>query len=313
MKTDPRRVLCVGQATLDCVWTAARAPSADEKVRANDFRMQVGGIATNAAVTIAKLGVRPHLWARVGDDQAGSHIVHDLIYADVNTDWVQRQSDAISSVSSIIVNGAGERSITNFRGEGLYEAVAEFPSNAIADFEVVLADPRWPQGARTAFTRAREANIPTVLDAEVGDAKALRELLPLADYAIFSLEGLRALVSDAAAPYQDALRSLYDARHHACLAVTLGEHGVSWFDASGFHTLPAFAVRAIDTTGAGDVFHGAFAYAIASKMPLHESMRFASACAALKCRARGVQHAVPTAQEVHGFLNANPVNQTAKP
>jgi sulfofructose kinase len=307
MKYEPRPVLCVGQATLDCVWTAARAPSADEKVRAKDFRMQVGGIAANAAIAIAKLGGRSQLWSRVGSDQTGSIITRELVAANVNADWVQPQSAATSSVSSIVINDDGERSITNFRGEGLYEAMAEFPSNAIADFEVVLADPRWPQGARTAFTRAREANIPTVLDAEVGDTDALRDLIPLAQYVIFSRAGLSALVGESM-PHDEALRALYDARHHKCVAVTLGEHGVCWVDSTGFHILPAFNVRAIDTTGAGDVFHGAFADAIAGTMPIREAMHFASACAALKCQARGVQQAVPTAQEVHEFLGANTNN-----
>ena len=87
-----------------------------------------------------------------------------------------------------------------------------------------------------------------------------------------------------------------------CVVVTLGERGLVYFDGETFGELPAFEVEVVDTTGAGDVFHGAFCYGLAQGFPLQENLRFAAAAAALKCRRIGGRAGIPRRAEVDAFL-----------
>ncbi|MGY3123853.1 sugar/nucleoside kinase (ribokinase family) [Bradyrhizobium sp. S3.14.4] len=160
--------------------------------------------------------------------------------------------DGRSSVSGVIVDNSGERQIVNFRG--LYPETADWLSlEAVARASSVLADPRWVEGAATLFREARSRNIPTVLDGDMADAEVFERLLPLTDHAIFSEPALAAFAGSA----ED--KSLAALARFGCrvVAVTRGEGGVSWHENGQLHRQAAYAVDVVDTTGAGDVFHGA--------------------------------------------------------
>jgi len=158
----------------------------------------------------------------------------------------------------------------------------------------VLADPRWPDGAVALFTRAREQGIPTVLDGDVADADIFERLLPLTDHAIFSEPGL----SGFAGPDIGAALEKAASFGSRMVAVTRGSKGVAWREDGVVHDLPAPSVRAIDTTAAGDVFHGAYAFAIGAHFEIRDSMAFASAAAAFKCTRAGGRAAIPTLDEL---------------
>jgi sulfofructose kinase len=215
----------------------------------------------------------------------------------VNTEGFKLFDGARSSVSGVFVDREGERHIINFRGQGLPDTADWLPLEKIASADAVLSDPRWPDGAEAAFAAARRAGVPTVLDAEVADAEIFERLLPLTDHAIFSEP---ALAGFAGSDIDAALKRI-ERRGCRVSAVTLGERGVEWREGGEVHRLPAFAVAVVDTNGAGDVFHGAYAFALGAGMAVEEAMAFASAAAALKCAKPAGRGGIPTLDEITAF------------
>jgi sulfofructose kinase len=167
----------------------------------------------------------------------------------------------------------------------------------------VLADVRWPAGARAMLDRANALGIPTVLDAEMGDEDALRTLVPLARHVIFSEPGFAqwAGFDCDSAPARERLRELC-AAGATLAAVTRGERGVVYAIREGSGAQSAFPIVAVETLGAGDVFHGAYALAIAEGIPIRDALRFASAAAAIKCTRGGGRAGMPSRQEVEALL-----------
>ena len=202
-----------------------------------------------------------------------------------------------SSVSGVVVDHAGERQIVNFRGRFPVDA-DWLPLDAVAESAAVLADPRWVEGAVALFSRARKSGISTILDADMAERDVFEQLLPLTDHAIFSEPALKNFIGTA---NDAALRSI---TRFGCrvVAVTRGHHGVSFIEGGRLQQLPAFMVEAIDTTGAGDVFHGAYALGIGGGLAMEEAMLFASGAAALKCTRAGGRAAIPVIDDCLAFM-----------
>ncbi len=299
----PAAIVCVGLSALDHIWQADRLPDGElPKVRARSFASKGGGMAATAAVTVARLGGEARFWGRAGDDAAGRSMRDELGREGVDCRHFRLFEGASSSVSGVFVDARGERHIANFRGD-FPDAADWLPLAELAGVGAVLADPRWPDGAAAAFAAARENGIPTVLDAEVADAEIFERLLPLTDHAVFSAP---ALAGFAGADISGALAAVAEKYGCRVAAVTLGERGVQWLEAGAAHSLPAFPVDVIDTNGAGDVFHGAYALAIARSMGTAPAMRFASAAAAIKCTKPDGRSGIPTLDEIIDFQRTHP-------
>ncbi len=148
---------------------------------------------------------------------------------------------------------------------------------------------------------ARSARVPAILDAEIATADILEILAQAADHIIFSQRGLEAFAgSDTEGGLRSALGS--GAR---LAAVTQGEAGVLWIESATpreVRRCPAFAVDTVDTLAAGDVFHGAYALALAQGSRIGDAMRFAAAAAAIKCGRPGGRSGAPTRHEVDALL-----------
>lgn len=292
LRNPPRpRLVCLGLSAFDVTWVVDSLPAGGGKTRAHELREGGGGMAANASVAAAKLGAQVQFWGRAGQDSAGRSMHEGLAALGVDVTQFRLFEGARSSVSGIVVDAQGERAIVNFRGAGLPVDPTWLPLDAIAQADAVLADPRWPEGALTLFQTARAQRVPTVLDGDVADAQVFDGLLPFVDCAVFSEPGL----SGYATPTSDIEGQLRFARSRGCAlaAVTLGERGVVWVDATGTHRLPAPKVNAVDTTGAGDVFHGAFAFALGARVPVREAFEFSSVVAALKCLHAGGREGAP--------------------
>ena len=213
---------------------------------------------------------------------------------------------ARSSHSAIIVEGNGERLIVSYRGDAL-EAPESLIGERPLEADAVMIDVRWPAGAVRVAARARALGIPIVLDAEMGNVELLRTLVPISDHVIFSETGWAEWLGHLPAEDETraVLRGLVDAGA-TLAAVTLGERGVLYTSGSGgagaVAHLPAFPVIAVETLGAGDAFHGAYALALAEGQGIEEAMRFAAAAAALRCTRSGGRAALPSRQEVLALL-----------
>jgi sulfofructose kinase len=179
-------------------------------------------------------------------------------------------------------------------------STAWLPLERVREAKVVLCDLRWLEAVRVVFAQARKSSVPTVLDADLGARDALADILPLTDYAVFSKPALDDFAGEQEAPRQLARVLSFGCRH---AGVTLGEGGYTWQSAGGAPAhQESFTVDVVDTTGAGDAFHGAFALAIAEGRPVEECARRAAAVAALKCRRLGSRAGLPVKRELEAFL-----------
>ncbi len=289
-------VLCVGIATLDYIYGVAALPSEGKKYRASALEVQGGGIAANAAVAIARLGGHAGLLTRLGNDLTGETIRADLMHEGVDLSASLPAMGRRSPVSAIMVDGAGERMIVSYADPQMPAEPDWLPSVLPTGTRAVLGDTRWEEGSLGLFQLARKAGIPAVLD---GDRKpACPALLTAATHVAFSEVGL-AEQTGSTDPYM-ALNCFTPG---CCwMAVTAGERGVWVHDHGQITHIPAFAVDVVDTLGAGDVWHGAFALALAEHQSELEAVRFANAAAAIKCTRFGGRKGAPSRTDVEHFL-----------
>lgn len=295
------RVICLGLSAQDQVWRVEQLFAGhSEKIRSTDYTTLGGGMAANAAVTGARLGGAISFWGRGGEDAAGREMRAALAAEGIDVANFKLFADGRSSVSGIIVDSSGERQIVNFRGS-FPEAADWLPLDDVAKASAVLADPRWVDGAEAMFGKARAHCIPTVLDGDVADAEVFERLLPLTDHAIFSEPALAAFAGSA----DDAALSTLARFNCRVVAVTRGGDGVSWTENGRLQRRAALSVAVVDTTGAGDVFHGAYALAIGAGLSVPDAMAFAAAAAALKCTRSGGRDGIPSINDCLAFMRTH--------
>lgn len=291
------RVVCLGLSALDQIWRVQEFFSGgSQKIRSVEYTTMGGGMAATAAVTVARLGGVASFWGRGGEDAAGREMHRALAGQGVDVSQFRLFPAGQSSVSGILVDRSGERQIVNFRGQ-FPEPADWLPLSEVGAASAVLADPRWLAGAIALFKAARAKAIPTILDADVADPEIFETLLPLTDHAVFSEPALTGFAGSA----DDA--ALAGIAKFGCgvAAVTRGANGVTWLENSVTHRQPAYAVNAIDTTGAGDVFHGAYALAIGARVETADAISFAAAAAALKCIRPGGRAGIPSLEDCLAF------------
>jgi sulfofructose kinase len=293
---------CVGHASVDHHFEIEAFATVPTKTPATSYRMIAGGMAANAAMALAQLGAPVRLLGRVGDDAAGAFVRSAVLHCGVDV-HLEVVPEAYTSVSSVVVDARGERQIFNHRGNALTKAHA-LQVQQLHGACAVLVDPRWCEGALAALQWARAQRVLAVLDADVAPRAALHTLVPSAHWAVFSEPGLACYAPGVR--QKDALSSALAAGAQVAM-VTLGERGVAWLhaDGGGVQTLPAFTVQALDTTGAGDVFHAALTLALSEGVADVPAIRFASAAAALKCTQRHGVLGTPARSQVEQYLLLN--------
>lgn len=291
-------VACVGIAVLDHVFQVAELPSSPGKYRATARTETGGGVAANAAATVTRLGGTAGFHGAVGDDSAADRITAGLEAWGVDTSGVRRVPGQASPVSAVLVDAAGERLIVNHAGPELFTVAPSVTASDVAEADVVLADMRWPGGAIPALRTARGAGKPAIVDCDHDPADA-PGILEAATHIVFALATLQRYAgnADAAAALRIAAR-----RTGAWVAATAGGDGVYWLAEDALCHGPADEVDVVDTLGAGDVFHGAFALAVAEGRSETAALRWASAAAALKCTRFGGRTGIPQRNEVDRFV-----------
>ncbi|HME29455.1 MAG TPA: PfkB family carbohydrate kinase [Pseudolabrys sp.] len=294
------KILCAGIAVQDIVMRVQSFPVPGTKVAASDFIITGGGCAANAAVTIARLNGRVAFAGPLGgaNDAVSNQILFDLEKEGVDCTGVTRVDDGTASVSLILLDATGEKTIATRRGVKLGDVSPNDPVNLTADADAILVDNRFPHFATEVCRAAQARKILIVIDLDQA-TKMEDPLLAFGTHVVASAEALFAMTGSK--DYKGALKGL--AEHLAgFVAITDGPKGVYWLEGAELRHLPAFKVKAIDSLGAGDAFHGGFTLALAEGRPLPEILRFASATAALKCTKFGGASGTPTRAEVEAFL-----------
>jgi len=288
-------VLCAGSASYDLVFQVNHHPEPDEKTTADRFIRCGGGPAANAAVMVSRMGLKAAFAGYLGSDLFGRLHLEELQAAGVNTDLVVR-GEGPTPVSCVLVKPSGERSLVNYRAA---DTTLPPGSSDVFDIhpQVILLDGHEPELSLVLLREARAKGIRTVLDAgSLNRGTAL--LFDKVDYPVCS-ERFAADFTGAASPDSAIDRLFSPAR---CVVITLGRNGLIWKSPEGEGRVPAFPVEAVDTTGAGDVFHGAFAGSLAIGKEWEEILIYSSAAAALCCTRFGARTGIPEGWEVDRFL-----------
>ncbi len=275
-------------------------PAPGTKIAASEFVVTGGGCAANAAVAIARLGGRVAFAGPLGgaNDAVSERIVTDLNAEGIDCSDAVRVDGGTASVSLILLDAEGEKTIATRRGVKLGNVLPVDAGKLVADADAVLVDNRFPEFVAAVCRAARLRKIPVTIDLDHA-TRPDDPLLALGTYVVASTEALHDTTG-----LDDHGAGLKRLAEHVTgfLAVTDGPNGIHWLDQGSLRHMPAFKVKAIDSLGAGDAFHGAFTLALAQKRDLADAMRFASATAALKCKKFGGASGAPTRAEVEDFL-----------
>ncbi|MEE3260003.1 MAG: PfkB family carbohydrate kinase [Candidatus Latescibacterota bacterium] len=292
------RAIGLGLCTVDMLFVVDEQPSFDRTMRASQYLRQGGGPTPTALVAMARLGAKTSFYGKVGDDPDGDFIRAELETESVDTTPCIVVPGAFSRVALVLVEAAsGERGFTT-RPESCPDlGPCEIDRETITAADYVHLDDADP-GCMQAARWAREAGRAVVYDG-TWMHEDLDEFLDWVDFPVVSEPLVRKWMPEAT-PEQVVAR-LGD--HGAKISVnTLGARGaVARWRNSTFH-YPAFPIEVVDTTGAGDAFHGAFTYGLMQQWPVDDIICFASAVAALNCRQLGGRSGLPTLFEVEDFL-----------
>ncbi|WP_315837030.1 sugar kinase [Bradyrhizobium prioriisuperbiae] len=293
-------ILCLGIPTRDMLFRIGALPARGHKLPADHFDQFSGGNATNAAVAIARLGGKVRLAGPIGDNPADTQFILDLLTQEgVETEHLVRVAGAQTPMSSIWIDAGGERTLVIYRDPKLWSVTLPDNDTLLDGVDAVLTESRCSDFVAATCAEARRRDIAVVLDAD--RVMALDEpLLTISSHVIFSAEALTATA--ATGDLTGALKRIAELTT-AFLAVTDGAEGTQWRDQTGQirHT-PAFPIQPVDTLGAGDVFHGAFALGISEGQDISSALRLGSAAAALKCTRFGSAYAAPQRAEVEALL-----------
>ncbi|MDX6021360.1 sugar kinase [Scandinavium sp. V105_16] len=293
------RIACVGITVMDRIYSVGDLPTEGGKYVANNYREVGGGPAATAAVAAARLGAQVDFIGRVGDDDIGISLLRELESFGVSTRYTQRFTQARSSQSAIVVDAQGERIIVNYPSPDLMTDASWLDAIDFSQWDVVLADVRWHEGTKKALTLARQAGVTTILDGDI-TPQDIAELVTLSDHAVFSAPGLRRMTGE-----QSLALALEKSKMltNGQVYVTDGSEGCFWLENQNLMHQPGFTVNVVDTTGAGDVFHGAYAFSLGRGEAGREGIRFASAVAALKCTRPGGRAGIPDRDQTCSFLS----------
>lgn len=285
-------VLCLGHASYDLVFSLARHPQADEKTVADGLFGCGGGPAANAAVTVARLGYAAAFSGYLGNDVYGDSHLKELQAEGVDTRLVIRGGSP-TPLSVVLVKPDGQRALVSYKGE------AKALSADSVDFlefapKVVLFDGHEPH-LSLRFLEESQGNFPSVLDAGSLHDGTLA-LMGRVDYLVCSEKFAVQYAGDE----QSALSRL--AALAPAVVITLGERGLIWRRGADSGSLSAPPVVALDSTGAGDAFHGAFAAALSAAMAWPDVLRYASVAGAFCCTQMGARLGLPSHKQHHDLL-----------
>jgi len=281
-------VLCLGHACYDLTFSVNKHPESDEKIFAENLVGCGGGPAANAAVAVSRLGLKAAFAGYLGKDLYGEMHLQEFIQHQVNTDLIVR-GDSPTPLSTVIVKPDGKRALINYKGatKVLTASVIDF---SLLQTKAILLDGHEPNLSLALVEVARQLNIPTVLDA--GSLhEGTEKLMDKVDYLVASEKFACQFAGDV----ETALGRL--AKLSPAVVITLGEKGIVWQRGKQQGELAAIPVTAIDTTGAGDAFHGAFAAAVAKNMHWLDMLAYASAAGTLCCTKIGARQGLPWLQQ----------------
>ncbi len=302
----PFDVVGFGLNSIDLVTVIAEYPAVNTKQRLQRFARLPGGQIATAMATCARLGWRARYIGSFGDDDLGALSKESLTSVGVDISAARTVVGATNQFAVILVDGrSGERTVLWDRDPALTVQPIDVPRDAVVSGRMLIVDCHQTAASARAARYAREAGIPTIIDVEKV-RPGIADLLQNIDVIIAAQEFPTALTGHE--QLGAAIEAIGREFGAAVVTVTLGAEGtLTWCSGREIRT-PAFQVDCVDSTGAGDVFRGAFAAGClrSPEEDLEDVLTYANAVAALNCRALGSRGGIPTPDEVDQLLLPRP-------
>ena len=293
-------IVGVGLNATDTLLVVPHFPAYGGKVPFHDEILSPGGQVASAMVACSALGLRAKYIGTVGDDERGRVQLESLRRSDINLDHVQLRPNCANQSAYIIIDqSTGERTVFWSRPDCLAISPEEITEDQITCARLLHIDGHDTPAVEHAARIARAHGIAVSVDVDT-IYKGFDRVLPLVDYLVASSEFPGRWTKE-----EDPFRALVLIQKEYGMrvaAMTLGAHGALALESGKFHYSPAFVVNCVDTTGAGDVFHGAFCYAVLEDMPMREALDFANALAALNCTAIGARGGIRGIAEARSLM-----------
>jgi sulfofructose kinase len=293
-------VVGVGLNATDTLLIVPHFPAYAGKVPFLEEILSPGGQVASALVACSRLGLRTKYIGSIGDDERGRVQIESLLGTGINLDHVQRRANCANQSAYIVIDrSTGERTVLWRRDDCLRIDPEQITPEQITCARLLHIDGHDTPAVARAAAIAREHGIPVTVDVDT-IYHGFDRVLPNIDYLVASSEFPTAWtgVNDPFA----ALRAIQDEYGMRVAAMTLGAHGSLARENGRFHYSPAFVVNCVDTTGAGDVFHGAFCYSVLQGMSMQEALEFSNAMAALNCTAVGARGGIRTLSDVRTLI-----------
>ncbi len=293
-------VVGVGLNATDTLLLLSHFPAYAGKVPFEEELLNPGGQVASAMVTCARLGLRAKYIGTVGDDERGRIQMDSLRETVINLDDVQIVANCPNQSAYILIDrSTGERTVLWRRPDCLRLDPAAITEQKIASARLVHIDGHDTAAVARAAEIARQHRIPVTVDVDT-IYHGFDRVLPNVDYLIASSE-FPVQWTNERDPFK-ALERMQEEYKMRVAAMTLGAHGALARVDGKFVYSPAFVVNCVDTTGAGDVFHGAFCYAVLQNMPMQDALEFSNAMAALNCTAIGARGGIGTMQDARALM-----------
>jgi sulfofructose kinase len=293
-------VVGIGLNATDTLIIVPHFPSYAGKGPFSQEILSPGGQVASAMVTCAKLGLRTKYIGTIGDDERGRVQMESLLGSGINLDHVQQRKGCPNQSAYIIIDqSTGERTVFWQRPDCLRLEAEEITPEMITNARLLHIDGHDTPAMEKAARIARENGIPVTVDVDT-IYKGFERVLPYVDYLIASSE-FPIQWTHQSDPLK-ALELIQDEYGIKCASMTLGAHGALARMDGRFHYSPAFVVNCVDTTGAGDVFHGGFCYGVLAGWDIQEILDFSNAMAALNCTAIGARGGITTRDKAESLM-----------
>jgi sulfofructose kinase len=293
-------VVGIGLNATDTLIIVPHFPSYAGKGPFTQEILSPGGQVASAMVTCARLGLRTKYIGTLGDDERGQVQMQSLLGSGINLDHVQQRAGCANQSAYIIIDqSTGERTVFWQRPECLRLSPDEILPEMITTSRLLHIDGHDTPAMEKAARIARENGIPVTVDVDT-IYKGFERVLPYVDYLIASSE-FPIQWTHQSDPLK-ALELIQDEYNIKCAAMTLGAHGALARIDGKFHYSPAFVVNCVDTTGAGDVFHGGFCYGVLAGWDIQKILDFSNAMAALNCTAIGARGGIATLDKAERLM-----------
>jgi len=300
LQDKPFDVVGMGLNSVDFLCVVPEFPAPNSKMQMLQFSRQGGGQVATALVALRRWGVKTKYIGKVGEDELGKFSLNSIRQEGVETSSVIIEPHATNQFAAIIVDGpTGERTILWSRDEQLMYREGELRKEEICSGKILHLDGHDVRAALQCARWAREERIPTVIDLDKVEPLT-SELIKYIDFVIASSRFPMAYTG-----ISDQKKAIFELQRqtHGFVCSTLGDDGaIALVDGELLH-IEGLKVTAVDTTGAGDVFHGGFIYGLLQNWDVVEILTFANAAAALKCKELGGRKGIPSLEEVKRFLS----------